>query len=122
MGFLEDIGSFKVGGSIDAQFRTDNALERIAIASGKQVGGFTSFLMTIEFIGNILLIVFSLFIISAILIIYTILFLGRVWGYFFPNAEQRKANGVYISDEELDRLESKFELTEDDIEEINNYH
>ena len=122
MGFLEDIGSFKVSGSIDTQFRTDNALERIAIASGKQVGGFTSFLMTIEFIGYILLIGLSLFIISSILIIYCLLFVARVWGYFFPNAEQRKINSEYISDEELDRLESKFELTSDDIEEINNFH
>ena len=128
MGFLDNIGKFRVGGSIDTQFRTGNALERIAIASGQQAGGFTSFLATLEFLGFILLILTSLFIISAFAVIYTLLFIGRVWSFFFPSKEQRRAyaeaeaRGEFMTDEELERLEKRFELSDEDMEEINNFH
>ena len=125
---LLDIGKFRIGGSINTQFATTNAVERLMIASGQQVGGFTSFLTTLEFLGYILLIFTGLFIISALLIIYTILFLARLYSYLFPSKAQREAyakavaNGEFMTDEELEEREKRFELTEEDIEEINNFH
>lgn len=122
MSLLDNIGKFKIGGSINTQFQTGNALERIAIASGQQVGGFTSFLVTLEFLGYLLLIALSLFIISAFTIIYTLIFLARLWSWIFPSAEVREERANYMTDEELDEKLAKFELTAEDEEEIMNMH
>ena len=122
MSFFDNIGGFKVGGSIDAQFQTGNALERMMIASGKQVGGFTSFLVTLEFIGYILLIALSLFIISALLIIYTIQALAVLFRLIFPNAATKEARANYMTDEEVEAKLNRFELTPEEEEEIKNFH
>lgn len=128
MGFLENLGSGKIGGSINAQFQTDLAVERFMISTGQQVGGYTSFLRTLEFIGGLILLATGIFIISIFIIIHTTLFLCRVYRYLFPSKEQKlayekaKANGEFMTDEELAEHEKRFELTPEDIEEINNYH
>lgn len=128
MGLLDNIGKFNVRGSVDTQFRTGLALERIAIASGEKVGGFTSFLTTLETIGFILMILTGLFIISAIVIIYVLIGISRIFEFFWTSKErkeayeQAKANGDFMTDEELERNKAKFELTEDEEEEIKNFH
>jgi len=128
MGILDNIGNFRVGGSIDAQFRTGNALERIMIASGQQVGGFTSFLTTLELFGYLLLMFTGIFIICAFAIIYILIFVARVWGYLFPSKAQKKAyakakaNGEFMSDKELEQRLNRFELTKEEEEEIKNMH
>lgn len=86
---VNELGNFKVSGSIDTQWRTNLAVERILIASGQKVNGITSFLTTLEFIGNILLILLSLFIITTILTIEFLLWLVRSY-YFIKTAIQER--------------------------------
>lgn len=128
MGLFDNIGDFRVRGSVNTQFQTGNALERVMIASGQQVGGFTSFLTTLETIGYIFLILTGLFIISAFAIIYTLIFLARVWSWLFPSKAQRrayakaKANGEFMTDEEVEERLSRFEMSEEDEQDIINSH
>jgi len=119
MGLLDNIGDFKIGGSIDSQFRTNNAVERIMIASGEKVNGLTSFLTTLEFIGNILLILTSVLIITTLILIHTIKFIARAWSILFPSKAKRKE---YLEIKQLDNKQNNFELTDEDIIEINNFH
>lgn len=122
MSLIDNIGKFSVNGSIDTQFSTSLALERIAIASGERVGGLTSFLATLELIGKIVLMLIGLFIIASYIIIYTVIYLCRLYRWIFPSEEQIEANNNYMSDEEVEEKLSKFDLTDEDMEEINNYN
>lgn len=78
---FEDLTEFKINGSIDKQWKTNLAVERILIASGKKVGGITSFLTGLEFIGSILTVFLSLAIIIVLVIIHSALFLTRLVRY-----------------------------------------
>lgn len=84
---INKLGDFKIRGSVDTQFRTNIAVERLLIASGHKVQGFTSFLTTLETIGNILLIFLSVFIIATLLIIYVLRFFVWVYKILFIKPE-----------------------------------
>ena len=89
---LEDLGKFKVDGAIDTQWQTNLAVERILIASGKKVSGITSLLTGLEFIGAILTIFLSLFIIVTLIVIHSLLFLVRVYKYLRHSRKRNKQN------------------------------
>lgn len=125
---LEDLGDFKVGGSINTQFETSIGIERIMIGLGQQAGGITSFLTTLEFIGYILLIFWGVFFIALTCFIHTVLFFVSIYKWCFL-AEERKAayekaeaNGAFLTDEEVRVRLAKFELTEEEEEEVRNFH
>lgn len=105
---IEDLGKFRVNGSIDTQWRTNLAVERILIASGKKVSGITSILTTLEFIGSILTIILSAFIIVTLLTIHFLLFLVRIykWVRYSP---------AMHSNETYTGIPLDTELTDEDI-------
>lgn len=66
---LERLGDFGVSSAVDTQFRTGLAVERVQRALGRRVGGITSFLETLGFIGTMFTIVLSVFIITIVLLL-----------------------------------------------------
>jgi len=125
---LDDLGNFNIGGSINTQFETSLGIERVMIGLGKQAGGLTSFLTTLEFIGYILLIFWGVLFIAIICFIHIVLFLCKIYKYFYTSKarkeayEKAKANGEFMTDEEVRERLAKFELTEEEEEEVRNFH
>jgi hypothetical protein len=117
MSFFDNIGGFKIGGSVDAQFQTSNAVERMMIASGKQVGGFTSFLATIEFIGFILLIALSLFIIATLSLIYII----QVLKTFIKMLHEDKYKTILVTDSRIPNDEPMQVFAFDNVKDIESF-
>ena len=113
------LGDFKIDGAIDAQFRTTNAVERIMLASGQKVNGFTSFLVTLEFIGAILTIFLSIFIIAILLLIQIILFFARLWKRFYPPKNSVQNVSANIGDDSSELM--RFDPTPENIAEIDNF-
>lgn len=120
---LNNLGSGRVKGSISTQFATTLAVERVLIASGQKVSGYTSFLATLEFVGYIVMILTSLFIISAITIIYTILFLVRVYKYLrFYRYRKHLAELEMAEDIEAAKNKHRFDLTQEEEDEVKNFY
>lgn len=119
---IENLGKFRVGGSINTQFETGLALERIMIASGERVNGLTSFLTTLEFFGHIILILTGLFILAAYGLIYLILFFIEVYKIITGYNKRREANASRLTEEEIDKRLAKFVMTEEEEKEVENFH
>lgn len=112
---LGKLGEFKINGAIDTQWQANLAVERLLIASGKKVNGITTMLTNLEMIGAVLSIFLALFIISALLIIHTLLLLVRVYKYCFYKPQPIK------KEVKVDTVEYK-DTTEEDEEEIANFN
>lgn len=119
---IENLGKFRVGGSINTQFETGLALERIMIASGERVNGLTSFLTTLEFFGHIILILTAVLILTAYAIIYFMLFLINIYKFITGYNKRREVNASQLTEEEINKRLAKFEMTEEEEKEVENFH
>lgn len=115
---LKNLGKFRVNGSIDTQWQTTLAVERVLIASGQKVSGITTFLTTLEMIGAILTIFLAVFIIATLLVIHILLFLVRLYKYFFytPKKVQESEKSSVAE------TPTMVEVSEEDEEILENFH
>lgn len=117
MGLLDNIGKFKVQGSIQTQFETTIALERIMYGLGQKATGITSVLMSLEFIGYVLMIFWGLFFLALMLFIHIVLFIVSIYKYFWTPKQNTTTKTKQTVEDEVD-----YELTPEQEEEISNFH
>lgn len=110
------LGSSRIKGSIDAQWQSNLAVERILIGARDGASGLTELLSTLEFIGYILLVVYSVFLICFLLLIQILLGLVAI----YKAVKYRNANKTLEQEVEADDG-YQYELSDEDIEELENY-
>jgi len=116
---INNLGSGRVRGSINTQWQTNLAIERVLIGLKGGVSGITELLSTIEFIGAILLIFWSAFIIVFILLIELILLFVSIYKSIRGmNTEEVPVSG--ITDKEHAEY-TKYDLTDEEMKEFENH-
>lgn len=116
---LSKLGKSRVQGSINTQWQSNLAIERILIGLEGGAVGFTKILTTLEFIGNVLLVVYCAFLITFLLCTRLLLFLVYIYKYIrgYDTPKQEFVGESGISDAQ-DREYTKNDLTDSDFEEM----
>lgn len=107
------LGSYKITDSIDTQWRTDLAVDRIKLAAGEKTSGLASFMNSLNRISALLTIVLCVVIIVGILVLYVFKALRWLIVYLFSSVNKEGKSELVNSDPVENEVEFN-DLTEDE--------